>query len=150
MRSIRSTPIGGRPLPGWDRTARSVRTAPATEPLAPSQPEIPPAASSCRNVQTPPSPASAASLPQPTRDNPPRGSLYHDHWEMAFAEVPLDGPLGAPYVSGSFSWHGGIIQTGPRPSAALAPGSRDVPTPKRSLRSAAARHGREAACEVSA
>jgi len=24
----------------------------------------------------------------PTRDNPPRCSLYHDHSEMAFAEVP--------------------------------------------------------------
>ena len=26
--------------------------------------------------------------PQPMRTNPPRRGLYHDHWPMAFAEVP--------------------------------------------------------------
>src|SRR6516162_8354386 len=65
MRNIRSMPIGGRPLPAWDRTARSARTAPTTEPRAPSRKETLPAVSSWRSDQIPPLPASTASSPNP-------------------------------------------------------------------------------------
>jgi hypothetical protein len=31
---------------------------------------------------------SAASSPQPMRTNPSQYILYHDHWQLAFAELP--------------------------------------------------------------
>src|ERR1700758_751006 len=69
LASAHRSAASARPRPGgghcrlWDRTARSARTAPATAPPVPSRPEIPPAASSWRSVQTPPPPASSASSP---------------------------------------------------------------------------------------
>ena len=66
-RNIRSNPIGGRPFPAWDRTARPPRTVRATAPPAPSPPGTPldvPACYACRNLS---SPASIAASPPSSR-----------------------------------------------------------------------------------
>src|SRR5215831_8785619 len=68
--------------------ARSARTAPTTAQPAPSRPETLPAASSWRSAQTPLSPASAASSPQPLRTHPPHQILYHDHCSWLLQRFP--------------------------------------------------------------
>src|SRR5262249_42712711 len=75
--SARPRPVGGH-CPASDKTARSARTAPTMAQPVPSRPETPPPASSWRNAQTPPSPASTAS--SPTQCSYPPHCIIHSHW----------------------------------------------------------------------
>jgi hypothetical protein len=88
MRSIRSTPTGGWPLPGFGENGSiNAHSADQAQP-APSRQERLPAASSWRSAHTPPSPVSAAPFPQPMRTHPPRQTLYHDHCSRLLQSFP--------------------------------------------------------------
>jgi hypothetical protein len=80
----------GGPGHASDRPTRSDRATPTTTPRVPSQPETSPAASSRHSAQTPPPPASAASLPQPMRINPPHRALYRGRRQTAFCTGSLN------------------------------------------------------------
>src|SRR6201984_2287475 len=74
MRSIRSTPTGGGPFPGFGENGSHLTPPPAAPPTAPPPPsrqEMLPAASSWRSAQTPLPPASTASSPDPMQQSTP-------------------------------------------------------------------------------